>query len=781
MVVEVSSGRINDTQPHDTSTMSSLDRIHQALFLPSERLHLNWASSAGIIPSGTPTYLNTGVNHRDIIICHKDRTSFYKCTRKSRRTASRVWTKLFSSNGSTTSEVVACDGYFVGKKRSSSPLSSTSFETRERHSAIGEAIHKRLASEFGQSCDVIDIDIPNASNLTAIKFISGDDNGADDGGSPGESSLNVIFFDLDVIAENDGSAWMHLDFVENILTSSLMQKDAMGSIVHIRSEALYRAVTSSCSIITAQNGVRGVELEKCLSLQNDGSKETADAPIRRLRDGKGAANCPLSMYPARYIELSSPSSSSEDGGSVCIEICRFHNYDSRGCLRSKKAEHNSLLKGCDLDHCHCHRCGEGGHRAIECPHASHMQHISSTVFRKNLDGSVASSPFRGKYHSIPDSLRDTTRVLPALLVMGGRLRGRTLATCEMMPLSNSSSERDSRHWIQLPNLCEHRGSHAACSPNGSKLAFVLGGGTADGNSDAVEVLDFTDRSRPSFVDVACQRDCGISDCEWRWHMMKGRLSSPRHAFGAVSCTTTKGTNDNDAMTSVSIFAVGGWKYGSVSCESVERFSFEFLGADGLSMHRFDSERVKHPQWEICAPLLVPRRLHSVVASTDGSSIYVLGGYVNERRTTSSIERYDVLANTWTAVEELPFNEQNCELVQAVADEDGGILIFPFSTENTKESEAPLVLRYTPGSDTPFLPITLPKHIDKQQQLRLPVANWHSFSATRSASLNKAFLVGGTINGKWTNRSYELDLNSFEWTELPAMTFARRRLTAVVLE
>jgi hypothetical protein len=199
------------------------------------------------------------------------------------------------------------------------------------------------------------------------------------------------------------------------------------------------------------------------------------------------------------------------------------------------------------------------------------------------------------------------------------------------------------------------------------------------------------------------------------------------------------------------------------------------------MNRLDSEWVKHPQWEICAPLVVPRRLHSVVASTDGSSIYVLGGYVDERRTTPSIERYDVLANTWTAVEELPFNEQNCELVQAVADKDGGILIFPFSTEKTEESEAPLVFRYTPGSDTPFLPITLPKHMDKQQQLRLPTASWHSFSATRSASLNKAFLVGGTINGKWTNRSYELDLNSFEWTELPAMTFARRRLAVVVLE
>jgi hypothetical protein len=310
---------------------------------------------------------------------------------------------------------------------------------------------------------------------------------------------------------------------------------------------------------------------------------------------------------------------------------------------------------------------------------------------------------------------------------------------------------------------------------------VLGGGTADGNSDAVEMLDFAERSRPSSLEnESYEHDCGSSDSEWRWHMMKGRLSSPRHAFGAVTCTTIKGTNDNDAMTSVSIFAVGGWKYGAMSCESVERFSFEFPTAGGPLMHRFDSEWVKRSQWKICAPLLVPRRLHAVVASNDGSSIYVLGGYVDERRTTSSIERYDVLADTWTAVDELPFND-HCALVQAVADADGSMLIFPFSTEKTVACQAPLVLRYTPGSDTLFLPIPVPKHIDMQQQLRLPTANWHSFSATKSVTLNKAYLVGGTINGKWTSRSYELDLSTFEWTEIPGMTFARRRLAIVVLE
>jgi len=143
--------------------------------------------------------------------------------------------------------------------------------------------------------------------------------------------------------------------------------------------------------------------------------------------------------------------------------------------------------------------------------------------------------------------------------------------------------------------------------------------------------------------------------------------------------------------------------------------------------------------------------------------------------------YDVGLDEWHAVDELPHSE-NCPLVQAVA-ERGGFLIFPFSTERAEDKDAPKVLRYTPGSGEPFSLVLLSGHGEGnwRRQLRLPIANWHSFSATASTSLNKAFLVGGTIGGKWTNRSFELDLLTYEWTELPAMTFARRRLATLVLE
>ena len=602
-----------------------------------------------------------------------------------------------------------------------------------------------------------------------------------------------------------------------------------GSIAHIRSEVFYRITTNLNNTIGATNGVSGDDiLQHCLSLKNNdtstnNNKAEHTSTIRRLRDKKAASNCPLVMYPPRYIELSHPPSytadeyndndnndeSNDDSRFIfgeLLEICRFHNYDTeRGCLRSKKARMNVDSKGCRLDHHHCHNCGEERHRAFECPNVvpsdfnNNSDNHSSVVFRmiSSTNGNrIVSVPYRGNsdsyYQSSSSSsssgaLQDIPLAIPpALIVLGGRLRGRTLATCEMLPLSSpsssysistvssppKSSEDGQKHrcWYPLPNLFEHRGSHAACSPTGSKLIFVMGGGTADGNSDVVELLDFTQRLGLSSL---------VKDNnEWRWRTMESRLSSPRHAFGAVSCSTPT----SSVPPSMSIFAVGGWKYGSVSCESMEKLNLLPHPCTGEVWTQQQSQ-----QWEICSPLLLPRRLHSVVANADETSIYVLGGFINERTTTRSIERYDICTNKWTAVEELPFHEHNCPLVQAVADVDGTFLIFPFSSEQTEVDNAPLVLRYKPGSNTPFLPIPIVDdthhhhHHHQQTNLKLPIATWHSFSVTKSKSLNKAYLVGGTINGKWTNTSYEIDLTSFHWTELPPMTFPRRRLAAVVLE
>jgi hypothetical protein len=389
---------------------------------------------------------------------------------------------------------------------------------------------------------------------------------------------------------------------------------------------------------------------------------------------------------------------------------------------------------------------------------------------------------------------------------------------------SSSSSPSQKQWSKLPNLREHRGSAAACSPIGSGLAFILGGGTADGNSDVVEMLDFSflgggrQRSRRIQLrrvqddggnccdetnDADVDADAGGNNDQWRWQELEGRLSEPRHAFGAVACIskiTSRTTEEaNTTMTetqqttiSASLYAVGGWSHGTVSCGSVERLRFEYhlpssttdVGGGIVSS---SAASLPESKWEECAPLLLPRRLHSVVASSDGCYIYVIGGYVDDRRTTSSIECYDVHADKWIEMEEsLPYTERGCPLVQAVSDGEEGLLIFPFGcggggggSSNSKKDGRALVLKYTPmqASASSFSPISISTTSSENGHghLRLPVAGWHSFSATASTTLGKAYLVGGTIDGKWTNRGYELDLQTYEWTELPPMAFARRRL------
>lgn len=435
------------------------------------------------------------------------------------------------------------------------------------------------------------------------------------------------------------------------------------------------------------------------------------------------------------------------------------------------------------------------------------------------------------------------------------------------------------------------------------MAFVLGGGTADGNSDVVEMLNFGSTiCSSSYFDVpfscgprtkrrrlnddvedgddddggrngSCSSDLVINHdmdstvdgrrrtddhttttitttttTEWRWQEMESRLSEPRHAFGAVACvssTTATQTSSSSSTTetdttsttttsiatttttstipkklSVTLYAVGGWSYGTVSCGRVERLTFEHdpcrnaemdcveVGTGDTTTASTFALPLAASKWKACASLLLPRRLHSVVSSSDGSYIYVMGGFIDDRRTTSSIECYDVHADTWVEMEEgLPYggSRGGCPLVQAVPDGHDGFLIFPFgcgysgggggggggmSKEEKrmlKKDGRALVLRYTPEtkhatSSSSFSPIPIPTTVDGgYPQLRLPVADWHSFSATSSITLRKAYLVGGTISGKWTNRGYELDLQTYEWRELPPMAFARRRMAALVLE
>ena len=683
-------------------------------------------------------YADKGPQWKLVIICHKYDSSLYKSTRKIGRTAKRLLSTVTGEE-----EAQNCNVYWIktGKneqsiqKRLDSEFSLTeSFEfSIDEHvnniaprcdsgkwqaSRFSSCVKSATPDSYKDHCNIIILDLDRLFNCA----------------SPTDANENV----------NKMSCWSSADKVISSLLSSSQHDSKFSSVVHIKSEILHQAVSN---ILASETG----GISKSYVLRNDLEayvqsakdhfttrwQQQPDKVIRRLRQTKGAADCPLSTYPIRYIQQDSK----------LIEVCRFHNYDrERGCLRSKRVRENPNTKGCEMDHRHCHLCGKVGHKALECtemhprnPNAS----LEPMVFAE-IDGQLTLLSDVQQCQNVSDKMS-----LPSLAVLGGRLRGKTLASCEVLPLTTDASHGT---WKRMPNLLEHRGSHAACSPTGSGLVFVMGGGGVDGNLDTVEF-------------------CSLGGSgNVRWQKMKGSLLSPRHAFGSVACVE-KSKPDNE--TSVSLFAVGGWKYGSVSCESVERLSF-LHPCDNLTACR----------WETCAPLLTPRRLHSVAASTDGTSIYVFGGFINERLKTSSIEKYDISSNQWTVCDRLPFGEHNCPLVQAIPNwskNDNSFLIFPYGSEKDELIE---VLQYTPGLENPFAPVFVQStecNYTKGQKLHLPLKNWAAFSATTWSSELKVYLIGGTVNGKWTSRGFELDLQTMKWRELPEMLCARRRSVALIVE
>lgn len=725
------------------------------VFISSDTIHSK--ELASVDTHINSTWCDTATSQSDglhVVVCYKDGTSLYKSTRKVSRTAKRLSSIFFSSDSFVEGRTCdVCDGYWIA---------SGGGQPSTKDGNI-TAIPKRLATEFKATEHFkVSLDMNDINQEVCITKLSTDSTNTLE-----TTILNVIFLDLDKLAQSciptipfdehpSVTTKLYSGLLDSVISSLIRQPYFIGrnAVIHVKSEQLYRVIASAYP--SNQCYVERVEFDRYVKskLKEDDTEpkdnRSSGNIIRRLRQNKGAAHCPLSMYPARYVELPCAAGARES----LIEICRFHNYDSeRGCLRSKKAEMNPDLKGCDMTHNHCHSCGAKGHKAFQCAlHLDTQQsRQQSLVFRLTSHGSIRSIPFHGYLANNSNNQNgDEHATIPALIVLAGRLRGRTLAACEMLPLISSPNNDSStkQRWKALPNLLDHRGSHAACSPVGSGLAFVMGGGGVDGNLDTVEIINFHDK------DV-------------KWQTMTGRLSSPRHAFEAVACVTKNGA---------SLFAVGGWKYGKVSCESVDKLTFEFSCTEGKQPSVDVQYLQNEARWTLCAPLLTPRRLHSVVASADGATIFVFGGYVDERNTTQSIEKYDISLNTWTAWDGLPYGETNCPLVQAVVDWNvskigrNEFLVFPFGEGN-------VVLRYSPETEQRFSPVMA----SSEKHLCLPIANWASFSATSSPSLNKAFLIGGTIDGKWTDRGFELDLDTLEWRELPPVSCARRRLASVVLE
>ena len=521
---------------HDSSVNVEIPRSRQFFVpseflhskaLPSEIIEHDFISS-GASPSSSGVVANSSIppSSSIIAVCYRDGGSFYKSSRKASRIAKRVWSAFADEDSTCSSSSSIRDGYWIGRKTMAAAAPGCNNGSKNDF-----ALHRRLALEFGpcvipesdlsvitsrnsgsmEKDDVIkSFDSTNLKMEMDVMKFSFDGKGEDSSkvaanaqnrALDAENGIHVIFMDLDTLAQdhlnlifddpNASSLCCH-SLLEGIISTLTKQSYCSGKnfIINVKCDSLHRAISSMASLKSSANNsdavasvapltrVSGVELTMHLSSHNCADSPNPDehdnataatGVIRRLRGKKRASHCPLSLYPARFVEIP-PSTAAPPR---LIEICRFHNYDlDRGCLRSKKAQQKQGLKGCDMDHDHCHECGHFGHKAFECarqPSSTSSNkidassHLQSVVFQTSQDGSIISVPLY-EYHANHSKQDEATHswdstALPAVLVLGGRLRGRTLATCEMLPQSSLSSSTINCNdgWKPLPNLLEHRG------------------------------------------------------------------------------------------------------------------------------------------------------------------------------------------------------------------------------------------------------------------------------------------------------------------------------------
>lgn len=273
-----------------------------------------------------------------------------------------------------------------------------------------------------------------------------------------------------------------------------------------------------------------------------------------------------------------------------------------------------------------------------------------------------------------------------LYVLGGRFRGRTLATCERLDLDDLA-----KGWQRVPNMRENRGSLGAgflpCTSNrsGVPLVVCVGGGGLDANHSSCEAL-VVQSGVAGVVESAqggLRREPKDSDAEHGGYLLPqdpttgqltranpvdpaspwqpvATLAVPRHALAV--CVATKSPmssstslfrleneeEDQEEEEAGCLYAVGGWCYGKEGSCLMERFEFragEEQGTPEISAHVEELERAETsattttppmqpsrsqvlPQrgrWTALQPMPFPRRLHGVAACTRNGCVYVFGG------------------------------------------------------------------------------------------------------------------------------------------------------------
>ena len=141
----------------------------------------------------------------------------------------------------------------------------------------------------------------------------------------------------------------------------------------VKSEQLHAAVLERCGGAFDWAMLQDIATEAVTKRKTTGGggsdeKRRAEATKRNVRNGEqdgkrsvaaGVAQCVVPVIKKLH-PLKAPLRNTPEG----IAICRFHNYDERGCF--KFIDPSCTGESCPYDHVLCHICLKKGHRALEC-------------------------------------------------------------------------------------------------------------------------------------------------------------------------------------------------------------------------------------------------------------------------------------------------------------------------------------------------------------------------------------------------------------------------------
>jgi len=246
-----------------------------------------------------------------------------------------------------------------------------------------------------------------------------------------------------------------------------------------------------------------------------------------------------------------------------------------------------------------------------------------------------------------------------LYVLGGRFRGRTLATCERLDLDDLG-----KGWQRVPNMRENRGSLGAgflpssSNQSGLPLVVCVGGGGLDANHSSCEalVVQYGAAGVAESAHGGLRRepkDCDLEhggyllpqdpttgqltranpvDAASPWQPV-AKLAVPRHALSVCTAAVLLPSSSSSSLPRSDgkdeveeeagcLYAVGGWCYGKEGSCLMERFELTSAAAPQSSQSQVLLQRGR---WTSLQPMPFPRRLHGVAACASNGCVYVFGG------------------------------------------------------------------------------------------------------------------------------------------------------------